>query len=147
MAAFFYDSMLIARPDITKQPPSILSSFLGFHALSKRFPFIRNPRFSSPPVSGMPSDRVWRGLARYRNTGDDQPRLPTREEREYAKVTELVNAASVGLTYYADTPGEWFIASLELSADCQDPSPPCQKLRPSTRQTSLATSSRPRSTA
>jgi len=48
----------------------------------------------------------------------DQPEQPRREEREYAKVTELVDATSVGLTYYADTPGRFRPISL-IAADAQ----------------------------
>ena len=82
-----------------------MSSFFGFHTLAKRFAFIRNPKFSSPPVAGLPTDRPWKGLARYRTKNDNVPKPPAREEREYAKVTTLVKADSLEFTYFADTPG------------------------------------------
>jgi hypothetical protein len=67
---------------------------------------MHNPKFSSPPVAGMPTDRVWKGLARYRVDHDNTAKPAWREEREYAKRTELITASSLEFTYYADTPGK-----------------------------------------
>ncbi|ORY27357.1 hypothetical protein BCR39DRAFT_589249 [Naematelia encephala] len=102
-----YDELLNQDPDIAKEPPSLLSMFFGFHILAKRFPFLYDPKFSTPPVMGLPRDRIWRGLARYRvgEGNEDRPQESKREDREYAKVTTLLEAPGLDLTYYADTPG------------------------------------------
>ena len=97
------------RLDLAQQPPSAISSRFGFHFLARNFPFLYDPKFSSPPVMGLPRDRVWKGLARYRVSEENitMP-LPKREEREYAKVTTLLESPALHLTYYADTPGMSF---------------------------------------
>ena len=101
------DGLLLSHrsPDVARQKPSKLSSFLPFHALSKRMPFLRNPKFSAPPVTGLPLDKTWRGLARYRLTDEEKSKRPRKEEREYAKVTTLLDSPALDLTYYADSPG------------------------------------------
>lgn len=48
---------------------------------------------------------MWRGLARYR-LPEDGPRVHSREEREYAKVTTLLETPLLECTYYHDVPGE-----------------------------------------
>ena len=53
----------------------------------------------------MPSDRVWKGLARYRMADENVTLTPRREEREYAKVTTLLESPELECVYYADTPG------------------------------------------
>ncbi|KAK8844716.1 hypothetical protein IAR55_006566 [Kwoniella newhampshirensis] len=105
-----YDELLKKQPDLTSKPPSAISVFTGFHFLAKQFAFLHDPKFSSPPVAGLPTDRVWKGLARYRQTEDGGPQMSRREEREYAKVTSLMEASKVELTYYADTPGNGGLA-------------------------------------
>ncbi|WWC67272.1 uncharacterized protein I206_101180 [Kwoniella pini CBS 10737] len=100
-----YDELLKRQPDLTAKPPSTLSIFSGFHLLSKQFKFLHDPKFSTPPVAGLPTDRIWKGLARYREPENGEPRAPKREEREYAKVTTLLETHQLDLTYYADTPG------------------------------------------
>ncbi|WWC57636.1 uncharacterized protein I303_100168 [Kwoniella dejecticola CBS 10117] len=100
-----YDELLKRQPDLTAKPPSALSVFTGFHLLSKQFKFLRDPKFSTPPVAGLPTDRIWKGLARYREPENGDTKAPKREEREYAKVTTLLETHRLDLTYYADTPG------------------------------------------
>jgi hypothetical protein len=90
---------------VAKQPPSAISTLLGFHHLARRFPFLYNPKFSSPPVVGLPADRVWKGLARYRITDEHTAKATHRENREYAKVTTLLDTPALDLTYYSDAPG------------------------------------------
>ncbi|WWC90151.1 uncharacterized protein L201_005084 [Kwoniella dendrophila CBS 6074] len=100
-----YDELLKQQPDLTEKPPSALSVFTGFHLLSKQFKFLRDPKFSTPPVAGLPTDKIWKGLARYREPEMGENKAPKREEREYAKVTTLLETHRLDLTYYADTPG------------------------------------------
>ena len=89
------------------EPPSLLSGRLSFHKIAKEFKFLRNPRFSTPPIPGLARDRVWRGLARYRDTDDHAAhRQLRREEREYAKVTTLVDTPRLDVHYYSDDPGK-----------------------------------------
>lgn len=101
-----YDDLLKRDPVVALEPPSALSSFSGFHWLAKRFPFLYDPRFSSPPVAGLPADRMWKGLARYRlpdekNIGGGLQR----EENQYAKVATILSTHALDFTYYADAPG------------------------------------------
>lgn len=93
------------RPDTADQPPSTFLSSFGFRLLSRRFPFLHDPKFSTPPAAGLPQDRVWKGLARYRNLGGNEPKRVHREDREYAKVATILEAPALDLTYYSDTPG------------------------------------------
>jgi hypothetical protein len=44
---------------------------------------------------------MWKGLARYRDTAT----TVTKEDREYAKVTTLLDSAALDFSYFADTPG------------------------------------------
>ncbi|KAK4686556.1 protein CSF1, partial [Tremellales sp. Uapishka_1] len=97
-----YDELFRQNPDVARMPPSTISTEAGFHFLAKRFPFLFNPKFSQPPVAGLPTDRMWKGLARYRHV-DSYPNK--RDDWEYAKVTTLLDSPSVDFTYYADTPG------------------------------------------
>ena len=96
----------VYRPEIAQEPPSAISISYGFHLLARTFPFLLDPKFSTPPATGLPRDRVWRGLARYRTAEEDASRVPRREEREYAKVTTLLESPALDLTYYSDAPGE-----------------------------------------
>lgn len=49
---------------------------------------------------------MWKGLARYRDMDDQAPKQqPRREEREYAKVTTLLETARLDVVYYSDVPG------------------------------------------
>ncbi|WRT63261.1 uncharacterized protein IL334_000164 [Kwoniella shivajii] len=100
-----YDELLKRKPDLTSKPPSALSVFTGFQLLSKQFKFLYNSKFSTPPVAGLPTDKIWKGLARYRDLEDGETKGPKREEREYAKVTNLLETRQLEFTYYADTPG------------------------------------------
>ena len=92
-------------PEVKHQPKSALSSFFNFHALSRIHPFLHDPKFSSPPVAGLEHDKVWKGLARYRQEDTSAPSSHKREEWEYAKVTTLLRATALDVTYYADSPG------------------------------------------
>lgn len=96
--------LMLDRPETAYEPTSSISSLLGFHAIARRFKFLSNPKFSTPPVAGLPRDRMWRGLARYR-LPEDGPRVHSREEREYAKVTTLLETPLLECTYYHDVPG------------------------------------------
>ncbi|EIW72981.1 hypothetical protein TREMEDRAFT_42131 [Tremella mesenterica DSM 1558] len=100
-----YDELLKQDRDIAKQPPSSISTFPGFHTLAKKFSFLYNPKFSTPPVLGLPQDRIWRGLARYREPDMTTPKTPKREDREYAKKTTLLVSDRVDVLYYSDAPG------------------------------------------
>ncbi|WVR03135.1 hypothetical protein IAU60_000125 [Kwoniella sp. DSM 27419] len=100
-----YDELLKRQPDLASRPPSALSVFDGFHLLARQFAFLYDPKFSTPPVAGLPTDKVWRGLARYRDPDSSKNKGSKREEREYAKVTSLLETHRLDLTYYADTPG------------------------------------------
>ncbi|WVF66596.1 hypothetical protein IAT40_001336 [Kwoniella sp. CBS 6097] len=100
-----YDELLKRQPSLSQRPPSTLSIFAGFHFLAKQFAFLYDSKFSSPPVAGLPTDRVWKGLARYRELDENNTKGSKREEREYAKVTRLLETHKLELSYYADTPG------------------------------------------
>ncbi|ODN76792.1 hypothetical protein L202_05394 [Cryptococcus amylolentus CBS 6039] len=116
-----YDELLKRQADLSRQPPSVISIFTGFHLLAKQFPFLYDPKFSTPPVPGLPTDKLWKGLARYRLPEDSDPttrQKSTQEELEYAKVTHLLEAPELTLTYYSDTPG---IVPDPLSAPFIDP--------------------------
>ncbi len=99
-------SLISRRPDIALQPPSTISSSYGFRFLARLYPFLRDPKFSSPPVHGLPRDRIWKGLARYR-MGDKEEHMapPRQEQREYGKVSTLLETPALDFTYYADTAG------------------------------------------
>lgn len=99
-------SLTDRRPETMQEPPSLLSTFTGFHLIAKKFPFLSNPKFSTPPVPGLPRDRVWRGLARYRQADETGMNALRREEREYAKVTTLLETPMLEVTYFADGAGE-----------------------------------------
>ncbi|OCF34831.1 hypothetical protein I316_03376 [Kwoniella heveanensis BCC8398] len=100
-----YDELLQRQPSLSQRPPSTLSIFAGFRLLAKQFAFLYDPKYSSPPVAGLPTDKVWKGLARYRELDASNTKGPKREEREYAKVTRLLETHKLELSYYADTPG------------------------------------------
>lgn len=57
---------------------------------------------------------MWRGLARYR-IPEEGPRTYNREEREYAKVTTLLDTPLLECTYYHDVPGEPYTSGLSRS--------------------------------
>lgn len=99
-----YDELLQQDPAVAAEPPSAITGLSGFQWLAKRFKFLYDPHFSSPPVAGLPNDRVWKGLARYR-LPEDQGGNMHREDREYAKVTTLLSTRALDLSYYTDTPG------------------------------------------
>ncbi|KAL7425079.1 Macrophage colony-stimulating factor 1 receptor [Cryptotrichosporon argae] len=121
-----YDELLRRQPDLAQQPPSVISLAAGFRFLARRFPFLRDPKFSTPPVTGLQPDRVWKGLARYRLA--NTTKRPHREEREYAKVTTLLTTRAVEFTYYADTPG---LVPLPSDAAVIDPSDELGNVEPS----------------
>ncbi|KIR39832.1 hypothetical protein I307_02554 [Cryptococcus deuterogattii 99/473] len=103
-----YDELLKQQADLANKPPSTISIFSGFHLLSRQFPFLYDPKFSTAPVPGLPTDKLWKGLARYRLPEDDATQSPRKEggdEREYAKATNLLETPELTLTYYADIPG------------------------------------------
>ncbi|WVQ94212.1 hypothetical protein IAU59_001290 [Kwoniella sp. CBS 9459] len=100
-----YDELLKRQPNLSHRPPSTLSISAGFRLLAKQFAFLYDPKFSSPPVAGLPTDKVWKGLARYRELDENNSTGSKREEREYAKVTRLLETQKLELSYYADTPG------------------------------------------
>lgn len=91
---------------MAQQPPSTISTLFGFSALARRFSFLQDPKFSAPPVLGLPQDRVWKGLARYRSTNEATTNVVHREDREYAKATTLLEAPALDFTYYADAAGK-----------------------------------------
>ncbi|WVQ79015.1 hypothetical protein IAT38_001107 [Cryptococcus sp. DSM 104549] len=99
-----YDELLKQQAELALKPPSAISIFTGFHLLAKQFPFLHDPKFSTPPVAGLPTDRVWKGLARYRLPEENAPKTQRREEREYAKVTTWLETPELNLVYHADTP-------------------------------------------
>lgn len=104
-----YDELLKQQADLANKPPSTISIFSGFHLLSRQFPFLYDPKFSTAPVPGLPTDKLWKGLARYRLPEDDATQSPRKEggdEREYAKATNLLETPELTLTYYADIPGK-----------------------------------------
>ncbi|WWD06286.1 hypothetical protein V865_004376 [Kwoniella europaea PYCC6329] len=115
-----YDELMKRQPDLTSKPPSALSIFTGFHLLSKQFKFMHDPKFSTPPVAGLPTDKIWKGLARYREPESGEAKGPKREEREYAKVTTLLETPKLEFTYYADTPGAVPLPSEAPYIDDQD---------------------------
>lgn len=101
-----YDDLLQRDPVVALEPPSALTSIPGFHWLAKRFPFLYDPRFSSPPVAGLPADRVWKGLARYRLPDEKAEGVALQsEENQYAKVATLLSTRALDLSYYSDAPG------------------------------------------
>lgn len=114
-----YDELLKQDPEVAKEPPSTITSIPGFQWLAKRFKFLYDPHFSSPPVAGLPSDRVWKGLARYRLPEDLNSHVH-REEREYAKVTTLLSTRALDLSYYTDAPGVVPVPSETTNVDPSD---------------------------
>lgn len=101
-----YDDLLQRDPIVALEPPSALTSFPGFHWLAKRFTFLYDPRFSSPPVAGLPADRVWKGLARYRLPDEKGDGVSLQhEENQYAKVATILSTRALDFSYYSDTPG------------------------------------------
>lgn len=97
-----YDELIRRDPDLVKRPPSELSTKAAFRALSRIYDFLADPIFSKPPRAGMPRDRTWRGLARYR---EGKAKDTSRTEREYGKLPLLLKTDTMDFTYYADTPG------------------------------------------
>lgn len=100
-----YDDLVERDSRIQLEPPSVISSFPGFHWLAKRFDFLYDPRLSVPPVAGLPADRVWKGLARYRLPDEKVGCVPLQAENQYAKVATILSTRALDLTYYSDTPG------------------------------------------
>lgn len=98
-----YDKVVQQQPEVTKQPPSRMSTRPAFQALAKVLAFIRDPDFSIPPIQGLPADRTWKGLARYQDHAPSTK--PFVESKEYAKVSTLLDTPLLELTYFADTPG------------------------------------------
>ena len=113
-----YDKIVQEKPEITKQPPSRMTTRPAFQALAKILAFIRDPDFSIPPIKGLPTDRTWKGLARYQ---DHEPvNKPFVESKEYAKVSTLLETPLLELTYFADTPGLVPDRSEIATPDAQD---------------------------
>ncbi|BEI81360.1 hypothetical protein CcaverHIS002_0205200 [Cutaneotrichosporon cavernicola] len=101
-----YDDLVERDSRIQLEPPSAISSFPGFHWLAKRFDFLYDPRLSVPVVAGLPADRVWKGLARYRLPDEKVQGVQLQdEENQYAKVATILSTRALDFTYYSDTPG------------------------------------------
>ncbi|KLT40822.1 hypothetical protein CC85DRAFT_287095 [Cutaneotrichosporon oleaginosum] len=101
-----YDDLVERDSRIQLEPPSAISSFPGFHWLAKRFDFLYDPRLSVPPVVGLPADRVWKGLARYRLPDEKVEGVHLHaQENQYAKVATILSTRALDFTYYSDTPG------------------------------------------
>ncbi len=101
-----YDDLVERDNRIQLEPPSVISAFPGFHWLAKRFDFLYDPRLSVPPVAGLPADRVWKGLARYRLPDEKVEGVQLQaEENQYAKVATILSTRALDFTYYSDTPG------------------------------------------
>jgi hypothetical protein len=100
-----YDEILSHEPDAAKEPPSELLSRAGFRWLAKRIPSLFSPGLSQPAVSGIPADRVWKGLARYRLDDEGAGPRVHKEDRQYAKVTTILQTQALDLCYASDTPG------------------------------------------
>lgn len=80
----------------------------SFQALARKLKFLSDSTFIAPLPSS--ANQTWKGLPRYRarESGDDGPgkNEPTESEREYAKVTTVLDAPEIDLTYYSDVAGE-----------------------------------------
>lgn len=101
-----YDEIAASDPDAVKEPPSEITSKFGFHWLAKRIPSLFDPRLSAPPIPGLPNDRKWKGLARYRlNDEDGVGAFIHKEETQYAKVTTILKTRALDLCYASDSPG------------------------------------------
>ncbi|KAL1409648.1 Macrophage colony-stimulating factor 1 receptor [Vanrija albida] len=101
-----YDEALKDEPDVAQEPPSIISSFSGFHKLAKKFPSLFDPKLSAQTIAGIPPDRVWKGLARYRLPDEEDKAKKHQEDRQYAKVTQVLHTQQLDVTYFSDTPGK-----------------------------------------
>ena len=90
------------------QNPLTLSSLTAplFSPLIKLFPFLSSTTFFGPPSK--PSSEPWKGLPRYRAgvMATELGTLPTEREKQYAKVTTLVDSKELVLNYYTDVAGE-----------------------------------------
>jgi len=101
-----YEEILTKDPDAAREPPSEITSRLGFRWLAKRIPSLFNPGLSQPAAaSGLPTDRVWKGLARYRLDDEGTAALAHKEDRQYAKVTTILQTRTLDLCYASDSPG------------------------------------------
>lgn len=96
-----YDELLNRKPELAEQTPSSISTRSGFHRIAKLVPQI----FDLPSVPvGVPTDRVWKGLARYR-LDETEGSVKQREEPQYAKVATLLTTRAMDITYASDAPG------------------------------------------
>lgn len=77
-----------------------------FHNLVRHFKFLSSVKAFGPPPSA--AAEAWKGLARYRTAddADTKGRPLTEREKEYAKVTTVLDAPECDLTYYCDVAGE-----------------------------------------
>ncbi|GMK54228.1 hypothetical protein CspeluHIS016_0108140 [Cutaneotrichosporon spelunceum] len=101
-----YDELVERDSRIQLEQPSVISSFPGFHWLAKRYKFLYDPRLSMPPVTGLPADRVWKGLARYRLPDEKIESVQVNaEENQYAKVATILSSRALDFAYFSDTPG------------------------------------------
>jgi hypothetical protein len=78
-----------------------------FHALANKLRFLSSSSYvaSKPSFSKEP----WKGLPRYRagETGDEtRGNEPTDQEREYAKVTTVLDGPELDVTYFCDVAGK-----------------------------------------
>jgi hypothetical protein len=70
--------------------------------------FLRDSSLGKPPsyaAAYYGPDQEWKGLARYRNVHEQEHRIPTLQQTDYAKVTTLLKTPMLDLEYYLDVPG------------------------------------------
>ena len=82
----------------------LLTNAQALRGVAQAFAFVRDPTFSSPPISGT-NVGPWQGLRRYRDVHGNQP-VQSDQQPEYAKVLTILDTiGSLDLVYYADVPG------------------------------------------